>query len=402
MAQKVIFLVDMNAFFASVHQAQNPELKGQPVLVAGNREARTGVVLAKSYECLERAPIRTAMTLKEALDLLPQAVVVQPDHRLYREYSRRVRRVLEDFSPLVEPVSIDEAFLDMSGTEKLFGPPGEAARLIRDAVLDRTGLPCSVGIGETRIAAKMASEFKKPLGISTLWPEEVPEKLFPLPVGKLHGVGEKSVEKLAALNIRTIGELAEADGELLIRRFGAAGRQMRLSARGLGADDVDPSRYDEVKSIGNSRTMDRDLSSLEELRRALYDVTEIAAARLRKQGMVAATVCVSLKDSRFVTRSHRKTYGEELCLTEDIYERAAELLEELWKPGTGIRLVGVSLENLSPGEEVQIRLLPEDPSRRQLQNTLDRIRDRYGDDSVLRGRSLLPGSLRATRGKQGR
>lgn len=402
MAQKVIFLVDMNAFFASVHQAQNPELKGQPVLVAGNREARTGVVLAKSYECLERAPIRTAMTLKEALDLLPEAVVVQPDHRMYREYSRRVRRVLEDFSPLVEPVSIDEAFLDMTGTEKLFGPPEEAARKIQDAVLTRTGLPCSVGIGNTRIAAKMASEFKKPMGISTLWPPEVPGKLYPLPVGKLHGVGEKSVEKLAALNIRTIGELAEADGELLIRRFGAAGRQMRLSARGLGADDVDPSRYDEVKSIGNSRTMDRDLSSLEELRRALYDVTEIAAARLRKQGMVAATVCVSLKDSRFVTRSHRKTYGEELCLTEDIYERAAELLEELWKPGTGIRLVGVSLENLSLGEEVQIRLLPEDPSRRQLQNTLDRIRDRYGDDSVLRGRSLLPGSLRATRGKQGR
>lgn len=393
MGNKTIFLVDMNAFYASVHQAEDDNLKGKPVLVAGDREKRTGVVLAKSYECLKLAPIRTAMSLHEALALLPEAVVVKPDHRLYEVYARRTREVMSQFTPLVEPFSIDEAFMDMTGTGRLFGSAPEAARLVQESIGTRVGIPCSIGMGQTRIAAKMAAGFHKPMGISSLWPDEVLSKLHPLDVGRLFGIGQKGAARLKALNIRTIGDLAVADEALLTSLFGASARELQASARGLGSDLVDPARYEEIKSIGNSRTLPRDLETVQELSRALYDIAELVGRRIRDRNMAASTVTVQLKDDQFKTWSHGRSYSEPLCLTEEIFRRADELLREMIKPGRKIRLVGISLDGLIPEAQTQLTLFGDESNQKELEQALDRLRDRYGQDSIRKGRSILPGSL---------
>lgn len=393
MGTKTIFLVDMNAFYASVHQAEDDNLKGKPVIVAGDREKRTGVVLAKSYECLKLAPVRTAMSLHEALALLPQAVVVKPDHRLYEVYARRTRDVMSRFTPLVEPFSIDEAFMDMTGTNRLFGPALEAARMVQEAIGQEVGIPCSIGMGKTRIAAKMAAGFQKPLGISTLWPEEIGDKLHPLDVGELFGVGGKGAARLKALNIRTIGDLANTDEGLLTGLFGVAGRELWASARGLGSDLVDPGRYEDIKSIGNSRTLPRDLETPEELSRALYDIAEMVGRRIRNRNMTASTVTVQLKDDQFRTWSHGRSGGEPVFLTEDIFSRADELMREMWKTGRKIRLVGISLDGLGPAGQVQLSLFGEPSHQKELEEAMDRLRDKYGPDSIRKGRSILPGAL---------
>lgn len=384
--KKVIFLVDMNAFFASVHQAEDPSLRGKPVIVGGARDSRKGIVLAKSYECLDYGPVKTAMTMAQALALCPQALVVRPNHDLYQDYAQRIRKILADFSPLVEPNSIDEAFLDMTGSQRLFGPPKDAARSLQKEIYDQLGLASSVGIGESKIAAKMAADFKKPWGISTLWPEEVGEKLHPLPVGALNGVGKQSKKACYKRAILTIGELAQASPSVLEEIFGKTAEAMRDRANGLGDDLVSPQRQVKNESMGKARTYEENITDIDRLLKELYRLTAALSLRLRKEKKKTRTISVSIKDAYFISRSKSRTLTQETDLTEDIYQTAEELTRSLWKK-EAVRLLGISLENLSRESSGQVSLFDREEARR-LQETLDDLEDKYGEASVRRGRLL--------------
>jgi DNA polymerase-4 len=386
MRRKVIFLVDMNAYFASVHQAEDESLRGKPVIVGGDAQTRRGIVLAKSYECLDIGPVKTAMTMHEALMLVPQAVVVHPDHELYQDYAVAIRKILGEFTPLVEPNSIDEAFLDMSGTEKLFGTPYQAARLIQQRIAEELNLPCSVGMGETKIAAKMAADLKKPRGISSLWPEEIEEKLYPLAAGKLNGVGHKTAERLKGLAIYTVGDLARMDSGWLTGLLGKQAKELVEKARGMGSDLVDPDRYYQFKSIGNSLTFDHDLENWDEMLKELYKLCVKTAHRLRKGDEVVGRISVSIKNSEFMVNSHSRTLKNATDLTEEIFHLAEELLGELWQKEP-VRLMGVSLEMLEKKSQAQLSLF-NDIKEDGLQGVLDELQEKYGTNSILRGRQL--------------
>lgn len=382
--EKVIFLVDMNAYFASVHQALDDNLKGKPVIVGGDATARKGIVLAKSYECLEIGPVKTAMTLSEALMLVPEAIVVQPNHELYQKYAEAIRKVLGEFTPLVEPNSIDEAFLDMTGTKRLFGTPYQAARLIQERIAEELGLPCSVGIGETRIAAKMAADMKKPRGITTLWPDEVKQKLYPLAVRELNGVGKRIAKRLNQLAIYTVGDLAETNVEWLTSLLGKQAKELIDRAMGRGSDLVLPERYHQFKSIGHSQTFSTDLSTWIELEKELYKLCEKSALRLRKSKAVAGRISISTKNTNFVINSHSRSLLNATDLTEEIFQTSLELLGELWKKEP-IRLLGVSLEKLERKENRQISIFS-DSKEDELQGILDELQERFGENSIKRGR----------------
>lgn len=239
--QKVIFLVDMNAFFISCEMTRNNSLVGLPSAVAGDPKKRTGIILAANYEA-RACGVKTAMVLHEALKLCPKMILVPPDHYFYGQKSKEVMELLAGYTPILEQNSIDEAWLDMTGTEGLFGKPVEAARGIMDEIKDRLGLWCSIGIAENKFLAKMASEMKKPLGITEIWRDDVPTKLWPLPVEKIYGIGRKTSEKLNHMGIQTIGDLARSDISRIVRNFGKSGNEMHQRANGIDNAAVFPLR----------------------------------------------------------------------------------------------------------------------------------------------------------------
>ncbi|MCG6535899.1 MAG: DNA polymerase IV, partial [Syntrophales bacterium LBB04] len=230
--QKVIFLVDMNAFFISCEMTRNDPLVGRPAAVAGDPKKRTGIILAANYEA-RACGVRTAMVLHEALKLCPGMALVPPDHLFYEQKSKEVMDLLSNYTPVLEQNSIDEAWLDMTGCEGLFGKPVEAAKRIMEDVRNNLGLWCSIGIAANKLLAKMAAEMKKPLGITELWENDIPTKLWPLPVKDLYGIGGKTAEKLNRMGIRTIGQLAMFDINFIIKAFGKGGRDIYLHAKGI-------------------------------------------------------------------------------------------------------------------------------------------------------------------------
>jgi DNA polymerase IV len=258
--KKVVFLVDMNAFFITCEMSRNPALGGQPAAVAGNPDKRAGIILAANY--LARSyGVKTTMTTQQAKKLCPGLILVPPDHTFYSKMSGEMMQLLSNYSPCIEKNSIDEAWLDMTGTEALFGTPAEAAQLIMDDLVQQLSLWCSIGISENKFLAKMASDMKKPLGITELWKADVPAKLWPLPVKAMHGIGEKTHEKLNRLHIYTIGDLARADLSLLVKSLGENAASLYQKANGHDGSSVTPSRREDMKSIGRSTTLAADVYS---------------------------------------------------------------------------------------------------------------------------------------------
>jgi DNA polymerase-4 len=377
---RTILHVDLDAFFAAVEQRDRPELRGKPVIVGGDPRGR-GVVSAASYEA-RRFGVHSAMSLNEALRRCPDGVFLPVDGRRYQQASRDVMGVLRRFTPQVEPISIDEAFLDVTGSRRLFGDGATIGRLIKEAVRGEVGLTVSVGVATTKLVAKIASDLRKPDGLVVVPPGAEAGFLAPLPISRLWGVGEKTAVALAEYGVRTIGDLAAIAPDVVVRRFGKHGGSLVDRARGIDRDPVHTG--DPAKSVGHEHTFDADTRDPELIERTLLAMADGVAGRLRSAGVRASTVAVKIRDSSFRTITRQRTLPEPTDMTEPIFHAALELARPEVR-GIRVRLLGVTASNL--GEREQLGLFPtDDPRHRAAIEAADALRRRYGEDAVTRGR----------------
>jgi DNA polymerase-4 len=383
----VILHVDLDAFYASVEQRDNPELRGQPVLVGS--PSRRGVVTAASYEARVFG-CRSAMPMGAALRLCPHAIIARPRFSAYVEASQRFRHVLDRFTPLVEQISIDEAFLDVSGTERLHGPVEKVARAIKDQVKQELQLVASVGAAAVKFVAKVASDLGKPDGLVIVPPDETEQFLAPLPVERLLGVGQKTALALRAIGLTTLGQVSQYPAAALAARIGALHAESLLAfARGQDARRVDPDR--EHVSVGHEETFEHDLVDGPELRRHVTAQAERVAERLRKSGQQGGVIVLKLKDPAFKVRTRRRTLDAATSDGRVIAQVALELLTAADVRAPGVRLSGVSATALVDADERPRQLTLDEPRRQRgerLGAALDKIRDRFGDTAVARAELL--------------
>jgi DNA polymerase-4 len=384
---RTILHVDLDAFFAAVEQRDNPALRGRPVVVGGSGgEDSRGVVSAASYEA-RRFGIHSAMSIREAYRRCPDAVFLPVAGRRYQAASRDVMSILRRFTPVVEPISIDEAFLDVTSSEALFGDGPTIARKIKDEVRSDVGLTASVGVATTKLVAKIASDLRKPDGLVVVPAGDEERFLAPLPIGRLWGVGEKTAVALAEYRVRTIGDLAALPPDLVVRRFGKHGASLIDRARGMDGDPVHEG--DPAKSVGHEHTFDVDTSDPEVIERTLLAMAEGVSGRLRSAGVRAATVAVKVRDSSFRTITRQRTLPEPTDLTEPIFRAALELARPEVR-GIRVRLLGVTASGL--GEREQLGLFEQiDPRHRRAVEAADALRRRYGERAVTRARLLGAG-----------
>ncbi|MEV0426761.1 DNA polymerase IV [Micromonospora sp. NPDC050495] len=380
-----ILHVDMDAFFASVEVRRRPELRGRPVVVGGI--GPRGVVSSASYEA-RRYGVRSAMPTARARALCPDAVYLPPDFTQYSAASRAVMRIFRDVTPLVEPLSLDEAFLDVTGARRLFGAPAEIARLIRRRVAEEQSLTCSVGVAPSKFVAKLGSTRAKPDGLLVVPAARVLEFLHPLPVGALWGVGERSAEALRRLGLRTVGDLAEAPPGLLRRAVGEASAA-HLHELAWGRDPRPVSSEHVEKSIGAEVTFDVDVTDPVEIRRALLALAEKVGARLRAAGQVGRTVALKVRLADFRTVSRSRTLTVPTDTAREMFDTAWALWTAL-APGEPVRLVGVRMEGLAGVAETPQQLTLGAPERgwREAEVAADAAAARFGR-SVIGPASLL-------------
>lgn len=384
-----ILHVDMDAFYASVEQRDHPELRGRPVIVGG--VGNRGVVSAASYEARSFG-VHSALPMATARRLCPQGVFLPVRMAHYAQVARQIRLILLSFTPLVEPLSLDEAFLDVTGCEGLFGPAPHIAQRIKDRIKDETGLTASVGVAPNKFLAKLASDLRKPDGLVVVPPEQVDEFLAALPVSLLWGVGAKAEKRLHALGIRTIGQLGALPQRLLVEHFGESGRHLWQLAHGEDERSVVPDR--EAKSVSTETTFAQDIGDHEVLRSWLLDLVGHLAARLRHEGLHARTVEVKLRSSDFRTQTRSVSLSEPTNLTDALWQAAVRLFERsLTRNLLPLRLLGVGATRLVRGPAVQRCLFDGEVRQRQaaLDQTIDAIRGLFGTGAIRRGSLLARG-----------
>ena len=371
----------MNAFYASCHQAKDPSLKGKPLLVAGNPKKRSGIILTASYEA-RKFGVKTAMVNWQAKKLCPQGIFIKPDYDLYITTSHKVMEIIRRFSPVVEVFSIDEAWLDVRGCERLFGDAVSIAKQIQKTIAQELDLPCSIGVSCNKLLSKMASDLEKPRGLTVIAKEDVATKLWHLPVGEIFGVGKRMAARLDRMNVKTIGDLARLPVNLLEQSFGLNGRYLHLWANGIDDSPVDPHSNDEAKSMGHSTTLAKDITSFEDAQKVLLSLSEQVGRRIRRENYMGRTVTITLRDASFNTITRSKTISY-TSSTEDIYFTAIGLLHGNWDGHTPLRLLGVSLSHLSKGVN-QLSIFEEDDKKKKLNKVMDEIKDRFGDGAIFR------------------
>jgi DNA polymerase-4 len=384
-APRTILHVDMDAFYASVEQLDDPRLRGKPLIVGGS--SRRGVVLAASYE-VRPFGVRSAMSMGEALRRAPHALVVPPRRHRYEAVSAQVFSIFRRYTPLVEPLSLDEAFLDVTASRALFGDGEATARAIKNDVRGELGLTASAGVAPCKFAAKIASDLRKPDGLVVVPVDGVAPFLAALPVERMWGVGPKTAPKMRELGLATIGDLARADAKEMLRVFGTWGEQMILLARGEDERPVDPCGV--AQSIGAEETYENDLVELEAVRRTLLDHSSRVARRLIRSGLSARTVVVKVKYSDFKIRTRSETLREPVQDTDAIYRAALQLLARIPTESRGIRLTGVSVSGIEPGGP-PLTLIPdvESDKRRRIEEITARISQRFGDERAVTRATLL-------------
>ncbi|MGE5576839.1 MAG: DNA polymerase IV [Syntrophothermus sp.] len=383
-----IIHVDMDAFFAAVEQRDNPTLRGKPVIIGGDPRRR-GVVSTASYEA-RKFGIHSAMPLREAYERCPHAVFLPGDHAKYHIVALQIQEIFSNYTPLVEPVSLDEAFLDVSGCEQLFGDAVQIGSIIKERIADELGLTASVGVAPNKLLAKMASDLEKPDGFVVITPDRVAEVLKDLPVSRLWGVGKATEQILAGLGVRTIGALAALPVQTLRRLFGTNGEELHKLAQGIDNRPVEP--FWEPKSVGNEVTFEQDISEPESIRLTLLQLSDHVAWRLRQMGVAGQTVTVKLRDEDFHTITRSRSLPEVVDTAETLYGTAMELWMKSGWLGKRLRLIGVSVSHFGVPGAVQMDLFTARPQRvvkqQELERTLDMIRERHGEP-VIRRASLL-------------
>ena len=403
--QQIIFHIDVNSAFLSwtaVEQLKNgaeEDLRTIPSIIGGNQESRHGVVLAKSIPA-KKYGIVTGEPVANAFRKCPNLVMAPPNHKMYTEYSKRLMQFLrENYTDEIEQASVDECYMNFTGIAHRYASPVAAAFEIKDAVYKEFGFTVNVGISVNHLLAKMASDFEKPNKVHTLFPEEIPAKMWPLPVSELYMAGKSSVEVLHKLEIRTIGELAKTDPDLLELHLKSHGRTLWEFANGKAGDKVVRERV-ENKGIGNSTTLPKDVTEEEEARKVLLWLSETVGRRVRKEGMKAKMVSVEIKYNTFQSVSHQKQLQRATNADKVIYETACELFHELWN-GHPIRLLGIRTSKLvDEAEPEQISIfdlesvsnqnmvkqeIRKNEKQEKLDKAVDQIRKKYGEGAIVRG-----------------
>jgi DNA polymerase-4 len=393
--QRTIFHVDMDAFFVSVEELSDPSLKGKAVVVGGQRDER-GVVSAASYEA-RKFGVHSAMPLRTAAKMCPHAIFLNGHPDLYREASQKARAVLQDFSPAVEMASIDEAYVDMTGTEKLHGPPLRSAHKLHDEMKRRTGLNCSIGIGASRLMAKILSDQAKPNGVLYVMPGQEQTFLAPLDIGKIPGVGKVTKARLNELGIKVIGDVLKVEPRLLEQSLGKWAVALVGKARGEDAGawfegEIGEDR--DAKSISHEHTFNQDTRDAAKLESTLSKLSEMVGRRLREQGFVAKTIQLKLRYSDFTTITRAQSVDVPTAVDMEIFEVIRKLFYDNWISGRAIRLLGVHAGNFPAGNSddlpEQLDLLGGDQRRKRSQalTASDRLRDKYGDSAVFLAKGM--------------
>jgi DNA polymerase IV len=376
---RTILHLDMDAFFASVEQRDNPNLKGKPVLIG--HDGPRGVVAAASYEARPFG-CHSAQPMAVARRLCPQAIILPVRGERYHEASQQMFSILEEFSPVIEPLSIDEAFLDLTGTERLLGPAESLAERLRGRIMHDLQITASVGLAPNKFLAKLGSDMHKPDGLTIIGPEDIDRILPPLPVSKIWGIGKVTAAKLGRYGIRSIGDLRQRPLDWLHELFGADAEWFYNLARGIDHRPVVPDR--EAKSIGHEQTFEVDVADADEIRRVLLDQTEQVCRRLRKQGLAARGVSLKIRFGQFQTINRSVTLADPTDSTAELWQAARAIFDK-W-PFQPVRLIGMTAERLSDGGE-QLTLFA-DP-RREMQKKLDavadRINEKFGKRTIRRG-----------------
>jgi len=390
MKDRIILHVDMDAFFASVEQRERPWLEGKPVIVGGDPQKRHGVVSSASYPA-RKYGVKAGMPLGLARRLCPCATVITlTDIEKYSYISSQLVKIFYQFTPLVEPFSIDEAFLDITGCQRLFGTPCQLAQRLKSEIKNKWGLTCSVGIAPNKLLAKLGSSLNKPDGLSIISKDEVKKTLYPLEVGNLWGIGEKTSKVLSKFGIKTVGDLASFPVEVLKNQFGKVGEQLHLIANGINDSPVLVKSPPE-KSMGHEHTLPQDTNDPGEISSVLLSLSSIVAKRLRQKRFQGRTITLKLRYSDFVTLTRSETIARPIDSEHSIYNLAKKLISNFDLRITKIRLLGVSVSNLVThmGFQTSFPFLEYYDKRKDLYEVIDKIKDKFGEDSIGWAASLI-------------
>jgi len=392
-AVRSIIHLDMDAFFASVEQLDHPEFRGKPVVVGADPKggAGRGVVAASSYEARPFG-IRSAMPISQAHRLCPTAVFVRPRHDRYAEMSDRIFAILQEYTDLMEPLSIDEAFLDLTASQRLFGPAETIGRTLKARIRSELGLVASIGLAPNKFLAKVGSDLGKPDGFVVVAPGQERAFLDPLPISRLWGVGPKTEARLRRLGFQTIGQLAGTRAEVLEEALGQAGRELWDLANGRDDRPVEPEQ--EAKSIGAEHTFSEDTEDSAVIRRTLLELSDKVGSRLRQEGVLAGGATLKFRDHRFNTVTRAAILEPPTDVGDDLFREAWRLLQRVEWKGSRVRLVGVTATRLAPASGPAVGQLslfsPARNAKQDLARTMDKIRDRYGQAAITRASLLEP------------
>ncbi|MCC6796957.1 MAG: DNA polymerase IV [Candidatus Hydrogenedentes bacterium] len=380
-----ILHIDMDAFFASVEQARDPSLRGKPLIIGGNKTDLRGVVSTATYEAREFG-VRSAMPLAQAKRLCPHGIFMRGNHALYRDASRKVRAILESITPLVEAASIDEAYLDISGSLNLFAGDEGTAMHIKKRIREELSLPCTIAIASNKLIAKVATEFAKPDGYISVPQGTEAEFLRPLPIRKLPGVGPRTCESLERFDVRTIGDLATMPQEKLLRTLGSSALGLQRAAKGISTSEVTP--HGVSKSISRETTFETDITNWERVERVGVYLAERAVHALRDEGLHCKCVGLKIRYADFETKTFAQSLPEPTCIDGDVIRVLRTLFPKARQRSAPIRLIGVSLTSLS--ESHQLQLFEENKSEKweRVMKSVDDVRERHGFEFIRTAKTM--------------
>lgn len=394
---RVILHIDMNSFYASVEQVHDPSLKGKPIAIAGNPKERRGIIVTCSYEARAYG-VYTTMLIPEAKKLCPDLIIIPPNFERYRVASRAFFSILKEYSDMLEPVSIDEGYLDITELSKSRHAL-DVVKEIQERIYNELSLPCSIGVAPNKFLAKTASDMKKPMGITVLRKRDVPELLWPREVITMHGIGKKTAEKLNSISIFTIEQLAKADSHLLKTTFGINGERMKQKANGNDQRPVDPESIYDTKSVGNSTTLPYDVTEPKEIEDVLYTLSEKVSQRLKAKGLVGTTISTQIRYNDWKNQTNSRTINNGTDETGKIFDIARDLVMEHWKEKP-VRLLGVTVGNVidktDRTEQLSIFSFEEHLKDEPIVNVMNQLERKFGEGVIQRGvKCKRPGKYQA-------